>query len=384
MSFVAVDLGASNTRFASDAGNISVIPNNMVLLDTDKEIDLSPHDDTIENSLEIIIEKQGESKYFPVKALVGQMAERYSSNNVKPSVMSNKHEQKINYISAILAVALSKLKYGFKDSVSLYLALPPIEVKKAKEIVGKNLVGRYTVKFPKYKGGVQIDFEITDVPCHEESFMALVSYFFNKQGLVRDENKAYMTGNILSLDIGASTTDLAIVKNGRYLDKTGQTYKIGGNIARDHLIDDIRAQYGFDLPIQDAETTMAEGRLQLGDGFTDASALVEEAKVDFARAVVNQIQGYFRQVNIPIQTIRAIVVSGGGSMPSSYVNENGEVIETSKPVSHYITEPLREVCEGVKVEHYGDNPRLAVITGLFIRAKVDMARREKLAETVQG
>lgn len=371
MNFTAVDLGASSTRYTSDCGKISVIPNNMVFLDPDKKVDIEPYDDSIESALEVKIVKEGDSKFFPVKALVGQMAERFSSNNDRPSVLANKHVQRINYVSGVLAVALSKLAYGLDEQIKLYVALPPIEVKNAKEIVKENFIGDYTVTFPKYKGGTTVKFSIVDVACHEESCMAVLSYFFTLEGIPNQENKKYLTGNVLSLDIGASTTDLAIVRNGGYLDKSGQTYKTGGNIARDYLIDTIRAKYGFDLPARDAELTMAEGRVQLGNKYEDVSDLVDEAKRNFAKSVVNQMQGYFRQVDIPIQTIRAIIVSGGGSMQSEYVNEQGETVKTSEPMSHYITEALKEICDGIEVEPYGDSPRLANIKGLFIRAKVE-------------
>ena len=377
MSFVAVDIGASGTRFVSDQGKISAINNNMVFLQVGDEVDLEPYDNNIENALEVDIIKEEESEYFPVKALIGQMAERYSSNNERPSVMKNKHTQAINYISAITAVALSKVRFGLGEDIELYLALPPIEARTAKKHINNVLNGRYTVTFPKYNGGLTVEFNITSVSSFEESFMAMVSYFFEMNGLPKASSKKYMSGNILSLDIGASTTDLAIVKDGRYLDKSGQTYKTGGNIARDYLIDSIRAKYGFDIPVEDAETTMAEGRIQLGNTYEDVSDLVAEAKHNFARSVVNQMQGYFRQVDIPIQTIRAIVVSGGGSMQGQFVDANGEIVETSKPMSYYITEALKEVCPGVEVEQHGESPRLANIAGLFIRAKVDMAKKRK-------
>ena len=305
MSFVAVDIGASGTRFVSDQGKISAINNNMVFLQVGDEVDLEPYDNNIENALEVDIIKEEESEYFPVKALIGQMAERYSSNNERPSVMKNKHTQAINYISAITAVALSKIRFDLGEDIELYLALPPIEARTAKKHINNVLNGRYTVTFPKYNGGLTVEFNITSVSSFEESFMAMVSYFFEMNGLPRASSKKYMSGNILSLDIGASTTDLAIVKDGRYLDKSGQTYKTGGNIARDYLIDSIRAKYGFDIPVEDAETTMAEGRIQLGNTYEDVSDLVDEAKHNFARSVVNQMQGYFRQVDIPIQIIRA-------------------------------------------------------------------------------
>ena len=341
----------------------------MVFLDENREVDLEPYDTNIENALEVIIRKEGDSDYFPVKALIGQMAERYSSNNTRPSVLANKHVQRINYISAITSVAISRLEYGLDENINLYLALPPIEVRTAKKKIKENFIGKYVVEFPKFRGGVEVEFNIKDVKCYEESFLSLLSFFFDMTGVVKERAKKYMSGNILSLDIGASTTDLAIVKNGRYLDKSGQTYKNGGNIARDFLIDSVRARYGFDLPDEDAEVSMAEGRLQLGDTYEDISDLVEDAKERFAQSVVNQMQGYFRQVNIPIQTIRAIVVSGGGSMQSQYINDKGEVVKTSEPMSYYITNALQDICPGVNVEHYGDEPRLANIRGCLSERK---------------
>ena len=379
MSFVGADLGASGTRFVSDAGKISIMPNNMVFMAVNTRVDQKPYDDNIESALEVIITKEGESEYFPLKVLVGQMAERYSSNNERPSEGHNKHVQKINYVSGIISAALSKLMYNFSDDVHLYVALPPIEVQTAKDIVTDKFIGKYTIEFPKFRGGVQLELNIVDVSCYEESYMAMVSYFFELTGSLRDVARKYLIGNVLSLDIGASTTDLAIVKNGIYLDKSGQTYKNGGNIAREYLIDAIRAQEGFDLPIEDAEIVIAEGRLQLGNGYKNVSEIVAEAKRHFAKSVANQMTGYFRKVNIPIQSIRAIVVSGGGSLQSQYIDEDGEVVVTSKPMSFYITESLKEICAGVEVESYGESPRLANISGLFIRAKVDAAKKAQLA-----
>lgn len=384
MSFVAIDLGASGTRYVSDPGKISLMANNMVFLDIDAKVDLEPYANDVANALEVNITKEGDSSFFPVKALVGQMAERYSSTNERPSVMSNKHVQRINYISGIVAVALSKLAHNLTDDIYLYVALPPIECKTAKSVLKENFGGKYTVELPKYNGGVTVEINIVDVFCYEESFMAMLSYFFDMNGVPRDTAAKYRTGNILSMDIGASTTDLAIIKNGSYLDKTGQTYKTGGNIARDLLIDAVRGQYGFDLPIEEAETTVAEGRLQLGNTYEVITDIEETAKRAFAQSVVSQMQGYFRQVNIPIQSIRAIVVSGGGSMSSQYIDENSEIIETSKPMSHWLTEPMTEICKGVEVEAYGEDSRLANIKGLFIRAKVDTAKRAAKQATVQA
>ncbi len=378
MDFVALDLGASGTRYASNQGKINTLPNNMVFIEPDTRVDLEPYSDEIEGALDITIELDKESPYFPTRVLIGQMANRYSPTNVRPSVAANKHTQIINYVSAIAAAAVAKHKFDLKDNLSLYIALPPVEVRKAKDIVKENLTGNFTVTFNKFKN-LKMTFTVTDVSCFEESFMAMLAYFFEMNGQLKESAHKYRVGNVLSMDIGASTTDLAVVADMRYLEKSGQTYKTGGNVARDFLIDDLRAEYGYDVPVEIADLAMAEGRIQMGNKYEDISEMVASAKQRFAEQVVEQIQGYFRKVNIPIQSIRAIVVSGGGSMRSEYVNDEKEVVVTSEPMSYYITKELNKICSGVEVESYSTNPRLANISGLFIRANIDIARKIAMA-----
>lgn len=378
MSFVAVDLGASNTRYVSNSGNINVLPNNMVVLNEANPCLIMPDAADIESSLEFTINKDDgmASEFFPVTALMGIMAERHRSVDERPSVNNHKYKQRINYISAVLACAVSRMKFELTEDIHLYIAVPPIEVHDAFNAFNKELVGRYTVTFPKYMGGTVVTFQIVDIATYEESFMASTSFFFEMNGTPKASSKKYLSGNVLSLDIGASTTDLAIIKGGRYLDKSGQTYRIGGNVARDTLIDCVRDRYEMDLPIADADKTMAEGRVQQGNSYEIVSDLVNLAKADLAKQLTTYMQTYFKRVNIPIQTINAIMVSGGGSMQSQYINEDGEVVKTTEPMSYFVTQELTEWSKGTDVVEYGEDARFANVKGLFIRAKVDEAKKK--------
>lgn len=379
MEFVALDLGASSTRYVSNNGKVGILPNNMVFLPMEARVDLEPYNDEIEGALDVTIECDKESEHFPVRVLIGSMAERYSPTNVRPSVLMNKYMQQINYVSAVVASAVSKIKNNLGDNLLLYMALPPIEVSIGKDKVKESLIGRYKVTFNKLNKTVE--FNIVDVTCFEESFMAILSYFFDVNGKLREKAKKYSTGNILSLDIGASTTDLVVVSDMKYIERSGQTYKTGGNVAREFLRDDLRALYGYDVPEELADMAMAEGRIQMGNRYEDISKYVEAAKQKFAAQVVEQMQSYFRKVNIPIQSIRAIIVSGGGSMRSEYVDESGNVVITSEPMSYYITKELNKVCPGVEVESHID-ARLANIYGLFIRANIDLRKRMAMQKQV--
>lgn len=373
MSFVCIDLGASGSRYVSESGKISVLPNNMVILKDMAQSSINPDDSEIESCLEVKIEKTSGNKceHFPVNALIGIMAERYSSFNLRPSILEHKHNQRINYISSIVCAAISKIKFNIGDDIELYLAVPPIEIQEARKKFEEQLVGTYKVTFPKYAGGTEVTLNIVSVNCNEESFMAVTSFFFNMKGQPREEALKFFNWTVLSLDIGASTSDLAVIKNGRYLDKSGRTYKTGGNEARDYLVNEVSHRYSMDLNIEDAEKVIAEGRLQQGNSYIDVSSIVAEAKSVLANKLAANMQTYFKAINIDIKTVNAIIVSGGGSMQSQYVNDNAEVIKTSEPLSYFVTQSLIEISPNTDVVPYGDDARLANIKGSFIKACLD-------------
>lgn len=382
MSFVAIDLGASSSRYVSDSGQISILPNNMVWLENGQDPLINPDAEDIESSLYVTITKDAgtECEYFPTTALAGIMADRFTSVHTVPLVGIKKYKQKINYISAILGSAVSRIKYSLPEDIDLFLAVPPMEIHDAREAFKEQLVGKYTVTFPKYMGGTVVKLNIMSVQCYEESFMASTSFFFNMNGVPKEQNKQYLTGNILSLDIGASTTDLSIIKNGRYLDKSGKTYRVGGNEARESLIYSISNEYDIDLSLEAADKVMAEGRLQNGNTYIDVSNLIARAKKELAKKLMTHLPLYFKSIQIDMTTINAIVVSGGGSMQSQYVNADGEVVKTSEPMSYFVTQELLNLSSGTEVVAYGDEARLANIKGLFIKAKVEELKKAAQAQ----
>ena len=395
MSFVAVDLGASGSRYVSDSGQISVVPNNMILLPNMNTSNIIAETTEVESCLEVKIEQlsrvHAETEesvvkgVFPANVLIGLMAEKHRDVNSRPTMLMHKHVQPINYISAVVACALSKIKYNLTNELDLYIAVPPIEVGDARKLFGEILCGSYRVTLPKYMGGTVVEFKIESVECYEEALMASTSFFFNMNGTPKESNKSLIASTVLSLDIGASTSDIAIIKNGRYMDKSGQTYKTGGNEALDFLIEAIRDKYAIDLPIEDAERTMQEGRIQMGNTYDDVSDIVTEAKKSLARKLVSYLPGYFKRINIPINTINAVMTSGGGSLQSQHINKDGEVVKTAEPMSHFVTEELKQWCKGVDVVEYGEDARFANIKGLFIRAKMmSITKAKQKAAEVQA
>lgn len=375
MKFLAIDMGASGTRFCCDDQQIRQIPNNMVFIEEGEKVLLKKNSDELLSNLDVNITAEQSSSEFPCRALIGELAERQSASNIRPSGLKNKTEQRVNYVSMITAAALSMISLGENNQTfDMYVALPPAEARTAFEKIKSKLVGTYHVSFGRL--GQEVTFTVNNVVTYEESFLAMLSFFFNTDCTPKPEATEFRNGNLLSLDIGASTTDLVVVQNLKYLERSGQTYKTGGNVAIDYLTDLIRGEYGFDIPVDMAQKAMAEGRMVLGNGYEDISILVRQAKKAYARDVVENVQSYFRKVNIPIQSIKAIVVSGGGSMQSQYIDGGSDVIETVASMSEFITESLKDICPTISVRAYSGNPRLANITGLLTRVNLEMKQKD--------
>lgn len=373
MNFLGIDIGASSTRCVSQNARIAIIGNNAVILGDHEEVRFSPYDNELENALYLIIKKKGSSSIFPKRVLFGSMAERHSHVNIRPSVQQPKHMQDINYISIITEAAVGRILFDAPEELTLYIAVPPAEAEKAEEAFKKELVGEFTVEFPKYNGGTTVNLNIVNIKCKEESVMAIASFFFGMDGTIKKEAEDFTTGNVLSLNIGASTTDLAIVKNGRYLEKSGRTIPTGGNIARDYLIEKVNEEYGFELPFTDAEKVMAEGRMPLGNSMVDVSNIVSSAKDTLAGDIINRMDPYFKSIGMPIQTLKGIAVSGGGSLRSGY-KDGDKMVYTSAPMSEFVTGKMKKWCDTVSVKSYGEEARLADLKGLYIYAQMDASK----------
>lgn len=393
-NFVAVDLGASETRYASDKEEIKILRNNMVFLEPNAYVG-DYESENLMDVLDITIKADCKGNYvkYPVRAVIGKAAERWFKTNERPSINQNKHVQRINYTSAVVASALEILfttegeaanKTAVENAIDLFMAIPPMEIsmmskQEVLRIVKENLVGNYNLTFNKFiRDGapLQLNFTIKDVYLHEESVLSILSHIFKTNGEMRPGVEEYKNSKMLSLDIGASTTDLAIVENFIYKDKTGQTFKTGGNVARSILQDFLRAHYGQDFPDVETDRIMREGRIQNGRSFDDCSSFVQRAKEEFAKQVVNQIESYFRKIDIPVQLINPIIVSGGGSMESGYIDENGTYVKTVGAIGEFILEPLKHLCPNLEVLQLEGNARLGNIKGLVTVARLKMKKKQ--------
>lgn len=389
MNGICIDLGASSTRVTGMNGVIHFIPNDLIFKDRTELVDLETHltgTDKMTDfltSMDILIEKVAGKPCdaFPARALIGDLANRSSATTLRPSVMMNKSKQKINKFNLLVAAIQQAYVYGVNNQpITLYVALPPLEVlPEIKNELANELIGTYHVVCDKL--GWETTICIGNVKCFQESYMALAAFFFDFPSCKLNAEKAskYGKGYVMSLDIGASTTDVSVAKDMGLLEKSGQTIKTGCNVIELSIGNSIRSKFGYDPTHEELLQVIMEGRLLSGSSHVNVGDILRKAKTEFAQTIVAELQSYFRLVNIPLQSIRCIIASGGGSLTSGYVDEEtGEFIPTCPCISEFITKEFNNIVESIDVVSM-DDPRTANVRGLYIRMRVDAAQEAKAA-----
>jgi hypothetical protein len=389
---ISVDLGASQTRFMNTVGGeVNTIPNRYTLEDNGKDIMLGKVSDNIQDNLDISIARITDldgDKYFPVRVLMGDFAARHSARLRQPQALESKHLQPINYYSILTALAIQVRKVR-KDltkteKVELYLALPPVEVRatKAVKYISDILKGRFIVGFNVDK--VKVDLHITKIHLLEESRLACMAYSFNTDLTPTQLGKDIYNDKktVLSVDIGASTTDLGIIKNASYRETSGGTIKKGGNFIAVELRQLVEQEHGFQPSVEDIATAVTTGKLKKGDKVLDVAGLLTQSKIKCASEMMADIEEYFTLQGISPNSIEVMLVSGGGSM-ASYVEGDEGKIETTKPLTYFLEREIKKLSD-VRVEYLSDNPNInpreANIKGLSMKAKFDQVLLEKSAK----
>lgn len=377
MDYVAIDLGASNTRYISIDRKVNFVDNSMLFIEEGMKMRaLDRIDDTIENNLELIITREGaESKYFAnhTHVYVGELTARSNKNIERVNQNDHKVRQRASYVSVVLAITLSKLKNtNIGERINLFQLLPPSEVASAtsKETFIETIKGKYKVELPRIgENGTVVEFEISDVYCCEEGRMAIIQFLLDDNH--PDNRTKYGNRRIMSIDVGQSTTDVCIFENGKFIERSGNTLPVG---CYNCIVSIVKAleSMGKRVTYNDASRCLIDGRRPNGATRKPIPEIVNDAKTFLANDIISRLDGYFTDIGISLDSIEYVVVSGGGSMPSSYIDEQtGKPVIVAESITTHIANAIQTRCDGIEVVHIEDDPRTANIRGLGLWAVVN-------------
>lgn len=161
----------------------------------------------------------------------------------------------------------------------------------------------------------------SDIQAYPEGISAFFGIRVNIQGnkLIPNKDVAkYMKGYVLVIDVGAGTTDLAIMQDGILKADSRLSIADAGN----HIVSALqrnvkmnpRLRGKIKLGISNIDSVMKEAMIREGDGLIEEDCATElnDAKAELASALANQIRTYANSLNV-ISMVKGILVVGGAN-----------------------------------------------------------------------
>lgn len=214
------------------------------------------------------------------------------------------------------------------------------------------------------------DVDISKVTVYPEGHCAFMAVLFEHKGVMRNDYKYLVTSPTMIIDIGAGTSDICVVENGKTLINTRFTTELGGNNVHTKVNDMLKAD-GIKLYDADVRRGVVTGYVYDGAKKVHIERKIAMAKQQVANQLVSNIQAFFESRGYPPQKLANLLVCGGGA-------ERGES-EYLNPISDYIVHYMRKLSPNIQSVPYpmvteGDeqkemSPRLMNIYGAMILAE---------------
>lgn len=360
-----VDLGNSETRAEIVFNGKSVkaeIPNSYCELHENYTI---PEDYRNDDSTVFVCD----GEYIANGEIV---AHEFVRHEMRPTGLKHKSEQITSKYSIIMvmtrAIALISGNLGSIPTdinwvFDIACLLPPDE-QSSKDDVGKmkDMISEITEVHCASPINYKVPVSIKDVRIFPEGVVAYTAAMFTmKDGkaVANADNLKYRQGYTLVMDIGAGTTDLAMVFNGKFVAASKTTIKTGGNYVEKTCKKEIRRKFG------NAPTDMTEiiekGVYTRGNERIIMDDVLIRAKKDFAAELNKEIIEYLEVTQIPVHELKGLLVIGGGAIATE---RDGKVI--SESLAYPLCENIKSMAKSVELIKTDINPRFANIEGLHI------------------
>jgi len=129
-----------------------------------------------------------------------------------------------------------------------------------------------------------------------------------------EENKTFNTGYVLILDIGAGTTDVSLILDMELVEASKDTFNRGGNTVQSIITNELKKKYGFSPT--DLSRVISEAVLEEGVDTYNVEDIVTYAKSVYSKMMISDLRQYLERLTIPMQSIKGLLVVGGGALPS--------------------------------------------------------------------
>jgi len=359
-AILVVDLGNSSTKakvlFGKDSktGNYRSrsfeLPNVFAKVDSDYEVS-NDYDDRTSTILRVDAEVNGiqlRGNYCN-----GELQRReFPRSIIKPSAVDKKWNLESSLLSYQLAflfaykavMDISRISDFRQVDVSwtVVTLLPPGDIDTGREEITKMIksITHIDCVYPE----ASLDVRVGKVTILPEGFCAYAGVVFDAGNVFRPDTKFLSQESVLVLDIGAGTTDICVLRDGKLVQSSKYTIQSGGNNVYQHVRRSLMKQ-GLLYEDSDIRKGVVTGTVKDGAKTISIVDYVNTAKDNVSQMLVSDIQDFLELTDVKLRSIGYILICGGGAMSDSEVQE-------IRPLSERVFESIRKLspnCELVQI-----------------------------------
>lgn len=345
---ILYDMGNSETRVQvllnKKASDIAVIPNQFAMLPEGYAIPDTYHTD--------------DSRVFATSEGIiatGSLAAReFDAYLLKPTALQPKWESPVTGFTFLAALykgyeLLSDLTgcpvSGLNVTWSVGVLCPPVQMSMKDKLIDRlSGIKELSTIIPQE---LTIELNIESIRVFPEGISAFFAVAFNEDLTLRSQYKGILeSANILVVDVGAGTTDVAVIDKFRAIEGTLDTYPIGGNNVYQQVGRQLKAE-GRNI----SETALIEstvtGFVTDGSSRIDISDTISRVKEKIANALAGRIRSTFEFSMYDPRSLNYLLIVGGGSIEGISTPLGEYVLRAVKSYAPNIA--ILEIPEGMDV-----------------------------------
>lgn len=380
---IAIDAGASETRYVPmgredkiNSKSIRSVPSPYAIVDIDEDLSIykiSSND--IEDNAEYIIKENEDSAYLshswfaePTKIIKGTLITKMGK---APSSIDNQKDKSNDigiFINTLTAIANLGLEKGSKFvSAKIAMSIPPKEryasVERLEDLRYK-LAGTYTIEMPRYGYTVTIEIGATDKDIIVEAEGELPYIYYVTVGKKARERYEELKEQIVTIqDLGSSTFNLSLVRDGGIQSGVSHTAKYGGENLISKLYSILARSLNQPVTFEQAREAVQTGYIKSGTKKVPVGIQLTRAKSEVAEILYKEYVTFLQISGLHSSSIYAHIFVGRGMLETGKI-EDGKADEYYSPsIAHILSEKYKTMSEDTKSLIVA-NPGMANLLGL--------------------
>lgn len=249
--------------------------------------------------------------------ILGKLAEDMSSTHQSLASDSLKVVQEEFYLNILGVIYSTVLEHKLKKGdLNVGILVPPRDYfNDLKEVLFGILAREITITNNTTGEKVIINLKRDQITVKPESVVSFIACFVDDKNEVTEIGEKY--GDLLnvSIDMGHSTTDLAMMEEWKPRKNSFKTLDTATTQLLGYLSEEIQRKYsGYIAPEKELVKAFHTGKLTTGATVQWIGEELTQANKRFALALYDEVFKYLRSHNYNLQQVAAFMFSGGGSV----------------------------------------------------------------------